>query len=161
MPAVTAFKIRLCRIAAQTVGNRSTVVPPLSGRQPIRKSPTYSVPEQKMMNKKPVAIELELSLCHRFSVSYSRYKLYTSIISRIPTFIPSSNALFSQAQHTLPCLTIISSQRGTFPPTQSTTILSIPGISRSHASNSLSRALAALPAAVVFGTAGLFSVYVS
>ena len=159
MPAITALKIRLCLTAAQTVGSRLKTAPLLSDPQPKRKSPTCSLLEQMMMNKNNLWLSNWNSVSATgFSISYSRYKLYTSIINRIPTFIPSSNALFSQAHHTLPCLTIISSQRGILPPTQSSTSISIPGISRSHASNSLSLALAALPAAVVFGAAGLLSV---
>lgn len=38
----------------------------VSGLTVISKSMTCSAPEQRMMNKKPVAIELELSLGHRF-----------------------------------------------------------------------------------------------
>ena len=48
---------------------------------------------------------------------YFRHKLYTSIISRIPTFRPSSKAVFSHAQHTVPCRSIIFSQRGILSPT--------------------------------------------
>lgn len=38
----------------------------VSGLTVIRKSLTCSVPEQRTMNKKPVAIELKLSIGHRF-----------------------------------------------------------------------------------------------
>lgn len=141
---------------------------PIVGRLCSTKIPTCSLLEQMMMNKNNLWLSNWNSVSTTgFSISYSRYnsffryKLYASIISRIPTFIPSSNALFSQAQHTLPCLTIISSQRGILPPTQSSTSLSAPSSPLSHDSNSLSRALAALPAAVVFAAAVLFSVYVS
>ena len=48
---------------------------------------------------------------------YFRYKLYTSIISRIPTFRPSSKAVFSHAQHTVPCRSMIFSQSGILSPT--------------------------------------------
>ena len=40
------------------------------------------------------------------------YIPYTSIMSRIPTFRPSSKAVFSHAQHTVPCRSVIFSQRG-------------------------------------------------
>lgn len=48
---------------------------------------------------------------------YFRHKLYTSIMSRIPTFRPSSKAVFSHAQHTVPCRSMIFSQRGILSPT--------------------------------------------
>ena len=51
------------------------------------------------------------------SLSYFHYKLYTSIISRIPTFRPSSKAVFSHAQHTVPCRSMIFSQSGILSPT--------------------------------------------
>lgn len=41
------------------------------------------------------------------SSSYFHYKLYASIMSRIPTFRPSSKAVFSHAQHTVPCRSMI------------------------------------------------------
>lgn len=47
---------------------------------------------------------------------YFRHKLYTSIMSRIPTFRPSSKAVFSHAQHTVPCRSMIFSQSGILSP---------------------------------------------
>ena len=69
MPAITALKIRLCLIAARTAGNRSTVTPPLSGRQPIRKSLTCSVPEQRMMNNPQLRPCSVISSVHGWSFS--------------------------------------------------------------------------------------------
>lgn len=45
------------------------------------------------------------------------YIPYTSIMSRIPTFSPSSKAVFSHTQHTVPCRSMIFSQRGILSPT--------------------------------------------
>lgn len=62
------------------------------------------------------------SLCTYTAVRdfYFHFKLYgtdrayfiASIISLIPTFMPSSKAVFSHAQHTLPCWSMIFSQSG-------------------------------------------------
>ena len=87
---------------------------------------------------------------------YFRHKLYTSIMSRIPTFRPSSKAVFSHAQHTVPCRSMIFPQGGILSPTKSSTSLSIPSNPRSHSSSSFSLAFAAFPATVFFST-GLFS----
>ena len=68
------------------------------------------------------------------------------IMSRIPTFSPSSKAVFSHAQHTVPCRSMIFSQSGILSPTKSSTSLSIPSKLRSHSSSSFSLAFAVFPA---------------
>ena len=72
--------------------------------------------------KKSNSIRASPSLCTYTAVRdfYFHFKLYgtdrayfiASIISLIPTFMPSSKAVFSHAQHTLPCWSMIFSQSG-------------------------------------------------
>ena len=66
-------------------------------------------------------------------------------------------SVFSHTQHALPYRSMIFSQSGIWPPWSSTN-RSMPSSTRSHLSNSFSFSLAALPATVVFGADGLFSV---
>ena len=78
--------------------------------------------EEKKLKKKVIIYEQHPSLCTYTAVRdfYFHYKLYgtnrtyfmTSIMSLIPTFMPSSKAVFSHAQHTLPCWSMIFSQSG-------------------------------------------------
>ena len=70
----------------------------------------------KNKNTRPRRNKRGLFLNSRSSL-YFRHKLYTSIISRIPTFRPSSKAVFSHAQHTVPCRSMIFSHSGILSPT--------------------------------------------
>ena len=86
-----------------------------------------STPATKLLRrrkklKKSNSIRASPSLCTYTAVRdfYFHFKLYgtdrayfiASIISLIPTFMPSSKAVFSHAQHTLPCWSMIFSQSG-------------------------------------------------
>lgn len=70
-------------------------------------------PKKKKAEEKVIIYEHHPHQCTYTAVRdfYFHYKLYgmdhtyfiASIISLIPTFMPSSKAVFSHAQHTLPC----------------------------------------------------------
>ena len=73
----------------------------------------HKIAPKKKKRKKSNYIRASPSLCTYTAVRdfYFHYKLYrtnrtyfmASIMSLIPTFMPSSKAVFSHAQHTLPC----------------------------------------------------------
>ena len=74
----------------------------------------------KNKNTRPRRNKRGLFELHEFILFPSQticYIPYTSIMSRIPTFSPSSKAVFSHAQHTVPCRSMIFSQRGILSPT--------------------------------------------
>ena len=85
-----------------------------SGHKIAPKKKKAEKPENK--NTRPRRNKRGLFLNSRSSL-YFHHKLYASIMSRIPTFRPSSKAVFSHAQHTVPCRSMIFSQSGILSPT--------------------------------------------
>ena len=85
-------------------------------------TPVIKLRRRRKKLKKSNYIRTSPSLCTHAAVRdfYFHYKLYktnrtyfmASIMSLIPTFMPSSKAVFSHAQHTLPCWSMIFSQSG-------------------------------------------------